>query len=61
MLANASYGCMLDGGFGFERTRWLSFISSTTSKKLKNKRELFSLDYAVRLQRAQIECCDAFG
>jgi DNA adenine methylase len=52
MLANASYGCMLDGGFGFDRI-------GTTSKKLKNKRIQFSLDYAVRLQQAQIECCDA--
>jgi DNA adenine methylase len=52
MLANASYGCMLDGGFGFDRT-------GTTSKKLKNKRQSFSVDYAIRLQQAQIECRDA--
>jgi len=52
MLSNASYGCKLDGGFGFDR-------SGTTSKKLKNKRVHFSTDYAVRLQSAQIECCDA--
>ena len=52
MLANASYGCMLDGGFGYDRV-------GTCSKKLKNKRAFFSVDYAVRLQQAQIECCDA--
>jgi DNA adenine methylase len=52
MLANGSYGCMLDGGFGYDRT-------GTTSKKMSNKRALFSVDYAIRLQRVQIECCDA--
>lgn len=52
MLSNASYGCKLDGPFGFDRC-------GTTSKKLKNKRVNFSIDYAIRLQQAQIECCDA--
>jgi DNA adenine methylase len=52
MLANGSYGCMLDGGFGYDRT-------GGTSKKLDNKRASFSIDYAIRLQRVQIECCDA--
>jgi DNA adenine methylase len=52
MLANASYGCALDGGFGFDRT-------GGTSKKLDNKRAGFTVDYAIRLQRTQIECCDA--
>jgi len=44
--------CMLDGGFGYDRT-------GATSKKLANRREDFGVDYAVRLQRVQIECCDA--
>ena len=52
MLANSSYGHKLDGGFGYDRT-------GGTSKKLDNKRAAFSVDYAVRLQRVQIECCDA--
>jgi DNA adenine methylase len=52
MLANGSYGCMLDGGFGYDRT-------GTNSKKLDNKRSGFTVDYAIRLQRVQIECCDA--
>jgi DNA adenine methylase len=43
---------MLNGGFGYDRT-------GGTSKKLANKRANFSIDYAVRLQRVQIECCDA--
>jgi DNA adenine methylase len=43
---------MLDGGFGFDRV-------GGASKKLHNKRINFSVDYAVRLQQVQIECCDA--
>jgi DNA adenine methylase len=52
MLANSSYGCMLDSTFGYDRT-------GGTSKKLANKRVGFTVDYAVRLQQVQIECCDA--
>jgi DNA adenine methylase len=52
VLANSSYGCMLDGSFGYDRT-------GTNSKKIANKRAGFTADYAVRLQRVQIECCDA--
>ena len=52
MLANGSYGCAMDGGFGYDRT-------GNTSKKLGNKRAAFTADYAGRLQRVQIECCDA--
>jgi len=53
MLANSSYGCMLDGGFGYDKT------TSGTTKKLNNKKLNFTEDYAIRLQNAQIECCDA--
>jgi DNA adenine methylase len=52
VLANSSYGCMLDGGYGYDRT-------GGTSMKLAHKRAGFTVDYAVRLQRVQIECCDA--
>jgi DNA adenine methylase len=44
---------MLNGGYGYDRT------SGATSKKLDNKRKNFTIDYAIRLQRVQIECCDA--
>jgi len=53
MLANSSYGCMLDGGFGYDRSH------GSTTKKMANKREDFSHEYAIRLANAQIECCDA--
>jgi DNA adenine methylase len=52
LCANSSYGCKLDGTFGYDRT-------GGTSKKLDNKRAAFSVDYAIRLQRVQIECRDA--
>jgi DNA adenine methylase len=52
MLANISYGCKLDGCFGYDRT-------GTGSKKMANKRSNFNVDYAIRLQQVQIECCDA--
>jgi DNA adenine methylase len=44
---------MLDGGVGYDRT------TGGTTKKLAHKRAGFTLDYAIRLQQAQIECCDA--
>jgi DNA adenine methylase len=52
MLANCSYGHQLNGGFGYGR-------GESTSKMLDNKRQSFTTDCAVRLQRVQIECCDA--
>jgi len=52
MLANGSYGCKLNGTFGYDRT-------GSVSKKLANKRAGFGADYAIHLQRVQIECCDA--
>jgi DNA adenine methylase len=52
MLAHSSYACALNGGYGYDRT-------GTASLKLDNKRAGFSVDYAIRLQRTQIECCDA--
>lgn len=52
MLANSSYACKLNGCFGYDRC-------GSASKKLDNKRESFTEEYAKRLRRVQIECCDA--
>jgi DNA adenine methylase len=52
MLANTSYGCKLNGTFGYDR-------KGTNSVKLDNKRAGFTVEYAIRLQQVQIECCDA--
>jgi DNA adenine methylase len=52
MLANCSYGAKLDAVFGYDR-------SGSTSRRLDNKRKVFNIDFAIRLQNTQIECCDA--
>jgi DNA adenine methylase len=52
MLANFSYGCMLDGGFGYDRV-------GTYGKKMANKLVAFTEDFTIRLRRTQIECRDA--
>jgi DNA adenine methylase len=52
VLASQSFGAQLDGTFGYDR-------SGQTSKKIANKRESFTFDYAIRLQNVQIECADA--
>jgi DNA adenine methylase len=52
MLVNISFGSKLNGCFGYDRT-------GTTSKKMANKRSGFNIDYTIRLQQVQIECCDA--
>ena len=52
VLANGSYGGKVDGSFGYDRT-------GSVSKKLANKRASFAEGCAIRLQRAQIESCDA--
>lgn len=52
MLASSSYGSKLNGSFAYDRV-------GTTSKNLANKRKAFTIDYSIRLQNVQIECCDA--
>ncbi|GHV20761.1 DNA methyltransferase [Spirochaetia bacterium] len=52
MLANTSYGSMLDGTFGYDR-------KGKFGMKVTNKREAFTSEYAIRLQNTTIECCDA--
>jgi DNA adenine methylase len=52
MLANFSYGCKLDGCYGYDR-------KGMYSKKFDNKRDDFTSDYMKRLKRVQIECYDA--
>lgn len=52
-LANQSFSSMIDGTWGYDVKK------GTTSKKIANKRESFTYEYAVRLQEVQIECTDA--
>ena len=53
VLAAQSFSSMLDGSWGYDIKR------NTTSKKIHNKRESFTEDYAIRLQNVQIESTDA--
>ena len=52
-LAAQSFSSALDGTWGYDVSK------NTTSKKIANKRESFTEQYAIRLQNVQIECTDA--
>lgn len=47
------FGGMLDSSFGYDKSK------NTTSKKIRNKRESFTIDLANRLCDVQIESADA--
>lgn len=53
VMATQSFSSMLDGSFGYDISR------NTTSKKIANKRDSFTEQYAIRLQDVQIESTDA--
>ena len=52
-LASQSFASIIDGAWGYDK------IKKCTSIKIKNKRESFTEDYAIKLQDVQIECTDA--
>ena len=52
-LASQSFSSSLDDAWGYD------IVKNTTSKKIANKRESFTEEYAIRLQNVQIECTDA--
>lgn len=54
VLSSQSFAGMLDGSFGYDKTK-----KNTTTKKISNKRDAFTEDLAIRLQNVQIECADA--
>ncbi|MCK7559409.1 DNA adenine methylase [Chitinophaga sedimenti] len=53
VLATQSFASRLDGSWGFDVS------SDTTSKKVINSREEFTVRYAKRLEHVQLECKDA--
>lgn len=53
VLAAQSFSSMLDGSFGYDK------LKGTTSQKITNKRDSFTIDLSIRLQNVQIECTDA--
>lgn len=52
-LSTQSFSAIIDGTWGYDIKK------DTTSKKIKNKREGFTYEYAIRLADVQIECTDA--
>lgn len=52
-LAAQGFAGLLDGSWGYDKAK------NTTTKKISNKRDNFTADYAIRLQNVQIECTDA--
>lgn len=53
ILATQSFSSMLDGSWGYDKSR------NQTSKKVQNKKEAFTEEYAIRLQNVQLESADA--
>lgn len=53
VLSSQSFCSMLDGSFGYDK------LKNTVAKKITNKKNSFTEDYAIRLQNVQLECTDA--
>ncbi|MDR0873360.1 MAG: DNA adenine methylase [Prevotellaceae bacterium] len=53
VLANQSMNSILNNSWSFER------VGHKMSAKIQNKKDSFTEDIAIRLQRVQIECADA--
>lgn len=53
VLSTQSFSAMLDGAWGYDKT------DNTTTKKITNKRNQFSEEYAQRMQNVQLESADA--
>lgn len=53
VLASQSFSAMIDGSWGYDVKK------GRTSKVVANRRDNFTLDYAIRLQRVTLECADA--
>lgn len=53
VLSSQSFAAQIDGSWGYDKSK------NTTPKKIMNKREGFTEEYAIRLQDVQVECADA--
>lgn len=52
-LANQGFASRIDATWGYD------VKSASMGSKIKNRREGFTVDYAIRMQRVQVECTDA--
>lgn len=53
ILSTQGFSGQLDSSWGFDRSK------NSTPKKINNKKDLFTIDLAIRLQQIQLECADA--
>lgn len=53
VLSSQGFAAKIDGSWGYDKQK------GTVSTKIKNKRESFTKELAIRLQKVQIECTDA--
>lgn len=53
VLSSQGFAAKIDGSWGYDK------LKGTVSTKIANKRESFTEELAIRLQRVQIECTDA--
>jgi DNA adenine methylase len=53
VLSTQSFASKLNGNWGYDISK------NTTTKKITNKRNSFTEEFAIRLQNVQIECADA--
>lgn len=53
VLSIQGFAGKIDGSWGYD------ILKNTTSKKIKNKRDNFTIDLAIKLQNVQLECADA--
>jgi DNA adenine methylase len=53
VLANQGFASKISGVWGYDKKK------NTMGTKIRNRRESFTLDYAIRMQDVQIECADA--
>lgn len=52
-LSTQSFSAMLDGSWGYDISK------NRTSKHVNNKKDSFTIDFAIKLQDVQLECADA--
>jgi DNA adenine methylase len=53
VLSSQGFAAKIDGSWGYDK------LKGTVSTKIKNKRDNFTEELAIRLQKVQIECTDA--
>lgn len=53
MLSASAYNASFEGSFSYDKTR------QNTTRRVINKKTSFTEGIAIRLEHAQIECCDA--